>query len=217
MISLSKVGDKPNFLFGQLPHYFKENDSYKPNAVLGYEGDGFVERYLEGFCKELDNELTPYMDNIGYLYDALGLSNIPGSNQDRFLIHIAEFLGNPPDISTKERYKLLLTCLKYILQTKGSWESINLYLALFGYKVDSYELIPYDSPLYDKTPTPDKYDVGYATDTTKLFYFDLNLVITDYPGYTYGDPGVDWLALLKEAISNFLLPVNVNLLSITFN
>lgn len=216
MITFSKTVSKPNFLFGKFPNYFKENDTYVPNAVVGYESDGWLERYLEGFSLELDGEFSPYVEALGWLFDATGLSNLPHSDPDVFLIHISDVLGNPPDIGTDAQYKILLRYLRWILQTKGTRLSLDLYLALFGYQVSSLTSTPYDSPIYDNTPTPYKYDDGLFYDMESIYYFDVDLVIEDLVGTTTGDPGSTWLDNLKDALSNFIMPIIVNLQSVTY-
>jgi hypothetical protein len=216
MIQFSKTDLKPNNLFNTLPHYFKEHDTYVPSGVIGYENDGFLERYLEALCLELDSEFSPYVDNLGYLYDALGLSNLPNSDYNKFLIHISDMLGNPPDIGTDDQYARLLRYLTHILRVKGTRMSLDLYLALFGYKVSSMEIIPYNNIIYDATPQPFKYDNSLHYDTNLIYFFDINLVITDYDGLTTGDPGLTWLGYLKEALGNFIMPIMTNIISITY-
>lgn len=220
MIIFGKTATKPNHLFGQLPNYFKENDSYVPNAVSGYEDQGFLERYLQGFCEEIDDEISPYLDNILWLFDALGLSNLPNTDPDLFLIHLSDSLGNPPDIGddagNHEQYKTLLRYLRIILQNKGSITGVNLYLKLFGYTISSLTVTPYDSPIYDRTPTPFKYDSGIIYDANNIIFSDLDMVISNYPGLTPGAPDSGWLDTLKNAIQVFLLPINTSLNSITY-
>lgn len=216
MITFSKTIEKPNYLFGLLPNYFKENDTYVPNEVLGFESEGFLERYLGGLCSDIDSELSPYLDNIGYLYDATGLSNLPHSDYNKFLIHISDMMGNPPDIGTEELYAILLRYLVHILRVKGTRLSLDLYLVLFGYKVKDMTITPYMTPIYDHLPTPYKYDDGYVYDTMDIFYFDLDLVITDYNGMGPLDPGSPWLLKLREALGNFIMPIYINLISVTY-
>lgn len=216
MIQFSKTSIKPNYMFGTLPNYFKENDTYVPNSVVGYEDEGFLERYLEAFCLEVDGELSPYLDNLGYLFDATGLNNLPHSDPDRFLIHLSDIMGNPPDIGTDTQYKILIRYLTHILKVKGSLLSLDLYLALLGYKVKEITITSYASPIYDAIPTPFKYDNGLNYDTEGIYYFEIDLIITDYGGLLTGDPGSTWLETLKQALGNFIMPIMTNIVSISY-
>ena len=213
MITFSKTGDRSNFLFDKLSSYFKENDSYQGTNVPGYEGDGIVERFLETFCLELDNEFSPYIDALGYLFDATGLGNIPGTNPDRFLIHIADSWGNPPSISDNGGYKLLLRYLIYILRKRGTLEGLNLYLRLMGYKVKTISSSPYDTIKYDDGS---KYDDGWAFDVKNMFYHDVSIVITDYDGFGPTTPAYGWLDSLKQALIQFIIPIYSNLTAVTY-
>lgn len=216
MINFAQVGEKPNLMFGTLPNYFKENDSYKPSTVEGFEDDGFLERYLEAFCEDIDDDLIPYVESLGYLYDATGLSNIPNLNLDAFIDYISSMLGNPPDIGTDAQYRTLLRYLRWILQVKGTYLSLKLYLALFGYKVKSFISTPLLTPTYDNTPVPYKYDDGYQYDMQQIWFFNVDIVITDYDGIHHGDPGVLWLNYLREALGSFIMPIFVNIRTLTY-
>lgn len=217
MITFAKTATKPNYLFGKLPLYFKENDSYVPNNVTNYTDRGLLERFLEVFCLEIDGNIKPYLDNIGYLYDVQGLSNTPVTNPDDFINHIAETLGNPPDIGSKTQYKNLLAHLVSILKVKGTKEAIDLYLAIFGYKISTIGITPLESPTYDWTPSAAQYDSGYIYDNQSLFFSEITLEITDYDGLTTGDPGNTWLTnSLKPALENFIIPMYTSIVSITY-
>ena len=210
----SSLPDKPNYLFGKLPDYFKANDNYVPNAVVDYTDKGLLERYLETFCAEIDAELIPPINDLGLLFNAIGL---PAGDSSKFVNLISDTMGNPPDIGSEDLYKILLRYIIYILQTKGTRIALDLYLALFGYKVYSLDIRPYEKPYYDATPTPFKFDNGYRFDSESIFYFDADLVITDYDGRTEGDPGTPWLVKLREALGNFILPIYINLISVTYH
>ena len=212
---LAQTGDKPNWMFGTLPQYFKENDNYVPNSVVGYENIGLLERYLECFCQETDNEVTPYIDAIGYLFDATGLDNIPGDNQDRFLIHLSDILLNPEWVGTDEKYKVLLRYLVEILQRRGSLEGLKLYLALLGYKISTFTSTPIETPQYDHTPTLHKYDDGLLYDNKGVYYFYVDIVITDYDGII-NSPTAQFLLDLKEALQTFMMPVVCEITSLTY-
>lgn len=213
MIIFSKTTNKSNFLFSKLPNYFEDNDTYVGNGVEGYSDDGILERFLESLCLELDNEFSPYVDSLGFLFDATGLNNIPGTNKDRFLVHIADDWGNPPSIGNTNNYSVLLRYLIYILRRKGTLESINLYIRLFGYKVKSVSSTPYDTIKYDENA---KYDTGKSYDIKSMFYHDLSIIITDYNGFGPNEPTEQWLGSLKQALIQFIIPIYTNLVSVTY-
>lgn len=221
MITFGKTTGKPNFLFGKLPHYFKENDSYKLS-----NGEGLLERYLEIFCSEIDNEITPYIDDLPLITNAEELPNLSSSTSEDLITHLSELFGNPPDIGNTNVYAggpnpelvyyKLIRYIKHILQTKGTVRSLELYLALYGYEISSITEAYSGAQSYDSNPisTYDnsiKYDVGF------IFVSDYNLVITDKPGTGTKNPTQAWLDnYLKIAIQNFLSPIWAFLNTITY-
>ena len=212
MITFSKTSTKPNILFGKLPHYFKVNDTYKDGS-----GYGLLERYLEVFCNEVDNNISPYIDNIGLIVDSELLSNLPNTNKEDLLIHIADIFGNPPSIGSDEQYKVLLRHIWDIIQSKGTTKSLSLYLAIYGYKIYSINESGVSVERYDKLPTSAIYDGDTHYDDGFVFYSDYDLVITDLPGTGPKNPTSEWLDLLKEAITQFISPIFAQLNSLTYN
>lgn len=222
MITFGKITSppadvKPNHLFGKLPYFFKENDTYKDG-----NDEGLLERYLQIFCAELDAEVSPYIDELPDIVDAEALSGLTRANPLEFLNVISDSIGNPPDIGFESEYVTLLRHVVWIYKTKGTRKSLELFLAIFGYAIDTLTEsatteVTYDAnPLvqYDDTPAPLVYDVGFA------FFSDWELVITDYPGTSTGDPAIKydagWLDLLKEAIQAFISPLFATLVSVTY-
>ncbi len=223
MITFGKTSSKPNFLFRKLPRYFKENDSYKDG-----NDEGLLERYLEIFCQEIDEKISPYLDDIPKLWDATELPNIVSESGSLLAEHIAQLFGNPPDIGNtthytpgpdaEETYLKLLRYIRQILQTKGTVKSIELFLALYGYEISSItEATPADI-MYDNTPTPNIYDsTGVTYDIGFIFYSNYDLVITDKPGTGTKNPTTTWLDdYLKSAIQNFLSPIWAKLNSLSY-
>jgi hypothetical protein len=211
MRTLAKTSTRPNYLFGLLPHYFKENDSYKDG-----NGEGLLERYLEIFCAEVDNEVAPYIDNAHYLFDAEGLSNLPHSDPDIFLDYLAELFGNPPYLGTDDQYKALIRHIVWILKTKGTKTSVELFLNLLGYTISSFTEQTPVTHIYDATPTVLEYDDSLIYDEGFNFYSDWDIVITDMPGTGTKSPTSNWLNDLKQAIQKFLAPIFANLNSVTY-
>ena len=211
MITFGKTATKPNYLFGKLPYYFKEKDNYKDG-----DDEGLLERYLQIFCAEIDGEVSPYIDSLLELKDAEALTTFPHDDPTKFLIHIAEDLGNPPDIGTDAQYIILLRHIRAIFQTKGTLKCLELFLAIYGYCIYNLSQSSITLEHYDETPTPIKYDDGAVYDHGFTFYSNWDLVIADYPGTTMKFPSVSWLALLKEAIQTFITPIFATLNTITY-
>jgi len=214
MRTLAKITGRPNYLFSLLPGFFKENDSYKDG-----NNEGLLERYLEIFCKEVDEEVVPYIDSVGYLYDVSQLvSKLPHVDPLKFLDHIAELFDNPPNIGSESQYIILLRYIRQIYQTKGTTIAINLFLAIYGYTIHNITETSTAANIYDATPTTIKYDNGAVYDSGFTFYSGWDLVITDLPGKTPTDPGATWMTNeLKVAIQKFISPIFSILNSVTYS
>lgn len=212
MRTLAKTSSRPNYLFSLLPHYFKENDSYKDG-----NGEGLLERYLEIFCAEVDSQVAPYIDNVHYLLDAENLSSLPHDDPDKFLDYLSGIFGNPPYLGTDIQYKALIKHIVWILKSKGTFTSVELFLNLLGYTIDSYTEETFPDIIYDETPTPLKYDNSISYDDLYKFYSNWDLVITDIAGTGPKSPTAEWLTKLKQAIQKFLCPIFATLNSVTYN
>ena len=208
---LRKTATRPNYLFELLPYYFKENDSYKD-----VNNEGLLERYLEIFCHEIDDEVVPYIDNIAYLYDAKNLLNLPHSDPLKFLDHIADLFGNPPNIGTDTQYKILLRYIRLIFQTKGTKQALSYFLAIYGYKIFSLTESGINIKKYDASPTLLEYDEGGEYDYGFNFYSGWDLIITDLPGTGNKFPNDVWLYNLQSAVQKFIAPIFATLNSITY-
>jgi len=222
MITFGKTATKPNHLFGKLPQFFKENDSYKDG-----NGEGLLERYMEIFCAEIDNEVSPYVDELLDITDAEALSSLTRDNPTELLRHIAELFGNPPDIGTtatyaggpdpEPEYIVLIRYIRHILQTKGTTRSLMYFLAIYGYEVDSLTESSVTASHYDETPTVLEYDSASEYDFGFTFYSGYDLVITDKPGTGTKSPTQGWLDdYVKPAIEKFISPIWAQLGTITY-
>lgn len=211
MITFGKTSTKPNHLFGKLPYYFKGNDTYKDG-----NDEGLLERYLQVFCAELDAEVSPYIDELPDIVDAEALSGLTRSDPLEFLNVISDVFGNPPDIGTEAQYITLLRHVVWILKTRGTKRSLELFLAIFGYAINTMTEAAATDISYDVEPTALEYDDSLIYDVGFNFYSNWNLVIEDYPGTTTGDPGSTWLDLLKDAIQQFISPIFATLIEVTY-
>lgn len=220
MITFGKTATKPNFLFGKLSHYFKEKDSYKDG-----NNEGLLERYLEIFCAEIDNEVSPYIDELLNITDAEALSSLTRDDPTELLIYISELFGNPPDVGTgtsysgdEDEYIILIRYIKHILQTKGTIQALIYYLAIYGYEIDTLTESSKTLKSYDETPTPLSYDDSNEYDVGFTFYSGFDLVITDKPGTGTKNPNSTWLnTYLKPAIQNFIAPIWAKLNNLTYS
>jgi len=211
MITFGKTATKPNFLFGKLPLYFKENDTYKDG-----NDEGLLERYLQVFCAELDAEVSPYIDEVLDIVDAEALSGLTRNNPTEFLNILSDVWTNPPDIGTEPQYITLIRHIVWILKTKGTRESLELFLAIYGYAIDTLSEESHTPIIYDLTPIELIYDDGDIYDPGFAFYSNWSLIIMDYPGTSTGNPGVTWMALLKDAITQFISPIFSTLTGVTY-
>ncbi len=133
----------------KLPSYIIDNDSYKD-----INGKGFVERYLEIFGGELDDEYIPELEQL------IQQKN-PQLTRSEFLDYIAGQLGDLPNISQDTaHYRNILSfivSLWNIRGTKQSYISILYSLGLTGTTITEIPLVTvaYDDPAvsYDATET----------------------------------------------------------------
>lgn len=134
------------FLFSLFPQYFIENDTYKNT-----EDEGLLERYMSVFGYELDMEVIPTLGCYLEIIDAQ-------ISDKKYLVHIADIFGNPPDIFKDETiYRNLLTYIIPIYKIKGTKGAYELFFSILGFGVNLIEI-----PILDVTST---YDLGGEYDT----------------------------------------------------
>jgi len=119
------------FLFGQLPVYYKLKDTYKNN-----NDEGLLERYLEIFGLELNQEITPMVENYLDIID-------PFTTDAKFLNDLAYTLGSPPDLlGNPNQYAKLLAYIIQIYKIKGTAKALELLFALLGFTISVIEFAP---------------------------------------------------------------------------
>lgn len=218
MITFGKTISKANYLFGKLPHYFKANDSYKDG-----NDEGLLERYLEIFCLELDEQVAPYIDELLDITNIEALSGLTSPNAQDLSNHIIQLFGNPPDIGTGEIYSgdednyiQLIRYIIHIFKHKGTFKGLSLFLALYGYEIDTQTETSAGTVTYDNDPIR-LYDDDLTYDQGFLFFSSFSLVITDKPGMGTKNPTQAWLDdFLKPTIQNFLSPIWAELTTLTY-
>ena len=119
------------FLFNNLPIRYKIDDTYKDN-----NDRGLLERYLEIFGLEVDEEITPLIQNY--------INNVdPTLADEKFLNYLAYTLGNPPDMwNDPVKYAKLLRYIMSVYKVKGTILSYQLFFALLGFSVSVVEYPP---------------------------------------------------------------------------
>ena len=189
-----------DFIIGLLPPYIIDNDSYKDGNQ-----QGFVERFMEIFGEELDDE---YYDNIEGIIDLIDPFNTPAD----FLDYIAFTLGDLPNISTTDdHYRNILSFIISIYRIKGTIQSFKSILT--AAKV-------YTTVLTEIAP------VGITYDNGGTYYYDDGVTIYDdncipCSSYDLTLTGTDTLtAELYLKILNLIKlvePINANLRNFTYN
>lgn len=200
-----------DYLFNQFPIRYWEEDSYKNG-----QGKGLLQRLMESLGTEWDQELLPKLEGVSDINDLL-------TTDSKYLVHLAWFLGNPPDTFYDEaRYRKLLQYLTDIIKVKGTEESYHRLFFLLGVTV-TLTYIP---------PTIPKYDGDFHHDTTVRYdsecpsCSDYDLAISDPDGnlslvgwalgHYYTTRAKEILALL-DALIKYVEPINMHLRNLTYN
>lgn len=137
-----------------LNDYFFEEDTNKD-----IYGEGTLTRYLGMLGSEIDENIVPYIECLLNIVDAQ-------TADSKFLNHLAEVLGSPPNITFDEQsFRNLLTYIISIYKVKGTRKSYELFFGLLGYNIQLIELpINENINSYDKEG---KYDttLNYDSDS----------------------------------------------------
>jgi len=131
---LVTIGFPVNFktlLFEKLPYYYKSEDTYKD-----IYGKGLLERYLSIFGDYIDTDMVPDIEAYIALLDVTICD-------EKFLTHISNSLGNPPDIFKEAiGYRSLLQYIVNVYKIKGTEEAYRLYFSILGYDIILTEVTP---------------------------------------------------------------------------
>lgn len=188
------------FIRSLIPGYLIEKDSYKDS-----QGEGLFERYLVMFGEYLDDDVLVKIDSYLDITD-------PQICEERFLEHISDVLGNPPDVFNDiEIYRNLLSYIVSIYKIKGTKRAYELFFSLMGFAIEIEELpvlnigSNYDQDSqYDVNPEDNLYDQNICQPCSYYiirFYYvnDANEVLS-----------LTTLGLLRAAI-DFNEPINAKL------
>lgn len=181
------------YFFELLPYYFKKNDSYKDE-----NDEGLLERYLKIFGLELDQEVTPWIENL------LDIVDIKYTD-DKYLPLLSGILGFIPSFGLSTYRKILAYAIA-IYKCKGTILSYKILFNILGYQVTVIEQVPKRKTLYDSgfiydEIIPEQYD----TECQRCSYYFLILWPNDNPPTFEITPEIT--ALVKQ-VTNFLEPIN---------
>jgi hypothetical protein len=194
------------WIWDRFPSYFTEKDSYKVG------GEGLLQRFIKSLSLELqENSLTP-LENVFNLFDAEVI-------EEPLLVHLADFLGNPPDtFGNSLLYRKLLANIPYINKYKGTLKAYEYLFGIFNVSVEITEeephLITYDDG-------DSRYD-----DEPKLRYDDACPTCTGYT-ITINDPNglspelqgaFDDISKYNQLVRliQYIEPINAQLRGITY-
>jgi hypothetical protein len=183
-----------------IPDYIRDNDSYRDN-----DGKGFVERYLEIFGQELDEEYYAMIEEDVFtdLFNPLEMDA-------KFLDYVAYALGDIPTLTfTEASYRRLLTYLVSIWKIKGTKRSfIAILLPLRAVVTEIEEIVPL-SYTYDAGHTYDQPGILYDKNCPQCSQY--NITITSILPLT-----ADYYNKILDAIA-LVEPINAQINEFTFN
>lgn len=187
-----------NWLFGQLPAYYKDEDTYKD---IGNEG--ILERYLRNFGSELDEGIYPFVLNFLDLFDALKC-------REDLLNHLSFTLGLPPNLdNTAYVYRKVIKYAVDLYKIKGTKKSFVLLFNIAGLDLQIIEDAAQPNVTYDANP-PYIYD-------NPVFPIQYDRLCADCGGYVLAYNGLNGIPSdpnILNIIQNiicYLQPINAKL------
>lgn len=192
-----------NWLFGKLPSYFKDSDTYQ-----NLNGEGLLERYLRNFGQELDEDIYPFIANFLDLFDA-------AKCDVTLLPHLSFILGIPIGIdNTEATYRKVLKYAVQLYKVKGTVMSYKMLFNLINLDIQLIEDEPQGKVTYDADPLyiyddplgPQLYDTGCANCSGYTIAYN---AFSNPLNTNTVNPS---LLLIAQSIIPFLQPINA-----TFN
>lgn len=184
------------FIKSILPEYLLENDSHKNS-----DGKGLLERFMQNFGEEIDEELYPFLTDF--------LDNLlnPLLCDPKYLIHISFILGLPPTIDNNTAtYRRILMYAVQIYKLKGTKKSYQLLFNLIGINIEILEETPRKSARYDDGLFYDDNN-NYDQDCDNCSYY----TILYYDPLNPLDPVPQPVLDLFSKIICFVQPINAKL------
>ena len=177
--------------------YLIQHDTYKDE-----NDEGIFERYMALFGESLDEEQARHIDDYLKIIDA-------SLCDEKYLIHISDVLGNPPDIfKSVEQYRNLLSYITNVYKVKGTVKGYKLFFYILGFDVEITNLEPTSNVLqYD---TGKRYDDGHKYDEEgcqSCSFYTINIKRIDGSQYLLD---ANTIELFKNAIE-FNEPINAKL------
>lgn len=130
--------------------YQLENDSYKD-----INNEGLFQRYMALFGESIDVEQANQIENYLNIIDA-------SLCDEKFLIHLSDDLGNPPDVFLNvEQYRNLLLYITNVYKVKGTSRGYLLFFYILGFIVITEDVIPETELL--------NYDSGHLYDDGSIY------------------------------------------------
>ena len=194
--------DFKTFILHDLPDYFYDKDTYKHS-----NGKGLFERYLVLFGEYIDTDIYEPINNYLNIIDA-------SICEGKFLNHLSDVLGNPPDVfKNEQQYRNLLSYIVSVYKIKGTIDAYELFFNILGFDIVLTEEVPNvaDSS-YDYLNEYDgetQYDIDSCIPCS---YYDIRFSYIDNPGELLD---LNTLKLLRQAV-NFNQPINAKLKALTY-
>lgn len=183
------------WLWNKIPYAIRKRDSYKDLS-----GKGIMERTLEAYGEELDENFMPFLNNF---IDLFSIETMP----TKFLTTKASDLGGLPTLNNDPIvFRKLLLLATQIFKIKGTEKSYQLIFNLLGYDVKIWDIEPNKKAFYDDKVS--RYDDA-TYDGDYQWYSDFYVLITpiglepeDFNTFTITDDLINY----AQQIVNLLTP-----------
>lgn len=130
-----------DWFFKQFPGYYQATDPHKNGA-----GEGVLQRYLQVYGDELDEDYIPYLDDFLKIIDFVECD-------DKYLPLIGSILGYPPSIDgVSDSYRKILAYSIAIYKIKGTKKSYEILFNIFNFRISFVEEVPRKKITYDNSP-----------------------------------------------------------------
>jgi phage tail-like protein len=199
-----------DFIVSKLPRYFIREDSYKDN-----EDKGLLERYMALFGENIDDTMASEIEEYLNILDS-------SICEEKFLNHISDVLGNPPDVfNNEEQYRNLLSYIVSVYKIKGTKRAYELFFSILGFNITITELpllVPssnYDNDAdYDSDVTVDLYDQNICQPcsfyTIAFYYKDNNEEVLEANTLNLLRAAIDFNEPINAKLKSFALVLNIS-------